>query len=334
MNKPPRAWKNILCLSLLAATAKIGAQELSILGGTMTATQLEQSSYTWQVDYRQDFYRGLAGSVTYINEGHVDGHHRDGTAWQAWARLPFSHDRYALAIGAGIYYYYDTQMIAGESANVHGTAPIYGATFTGYFSDRWFYRLSAERITPSHNLKTTLAAAGAGFWFGRDRRPVGGKLGDWPAEKYYVTPPELTFFGGQSVVNTFFSEQAKAAALEFRRGLIPHVDWSLSGIYEGNPKVVRRNGVAPQLWGVNTFYAERVSVGIGVGPYIYIDRKHPVPKSQRNPAALAPLVSLTFATRLSENWVARLNWDRVTTSYNRDADIFLLGLGYRWPRAQ
>jgi hypothetical protein len=28
----------------------------------------------------------------------------------------------------------------------------------------------------------------------------------------------------------------------------------------------------------------------------------------------------------------RMVFDRVTSSYNRDADIFLLGLGYRWRR--
>jgi len=27
-----------------------------------------------------------------------------------------------------------------------------------------------------------------------------------------------------------------------------------------------------------------------------------------------------------------LIFDRVTTSYNRDADIFLLGFGFRWPQ--
>jgi len=28
----------------------------------------------------------------------------------------------------------------------------------------------------------------------------------------------------------------------------------------------------------------------------------------------------------------RLVLDRVASNYNRDADVFLLGLGYRWPR--
>jgi hypothetical protein len=36
--------------------------------------------------------------------------------------------------------------------------------------------------------------------------------------------------------------------------------------------------------------------------------------------------------RLSERWVLRTVFDRVTTSYNRDSDILLVGLGYRWGR--
>ena len=45
-----------------------------------------------------------------------------------------------------------------------------------------------------------------------------------------------------------------------------------------------------------------------------------------------PAQELTFSVRLSERWVLRTVFDRVTTNYNRDSDIFLVGLGYRWPR--
>jgi hypothetical protein len=97
---------------------------------------------------------------------------------------------------------------------------------------------------------------------------------------------------------------------------------------------VRRSGVALQLWPVNTFLDEKTCVGVGVGPYIYIDRKHPVDNGtilgRKNPAAVAPLASLTIGRQLSEDWIVRLVWHRVTSNYNRDADIFLVGLGYRW----
>jgi hypothetical protein len=118
--------------------------------------------------------------------------------------------------------------------------------------------------------------------------------------------------------------------MEYRRGLIPHVDWTASAIYEGDPKIIRRNGLATQLWAVNTFFAEKVIVGAGLGPYFYIDHKHPVRRTLRSPAAAAPLVSFTLATKLNEQWIARLIFERVTSNYNRDSDLILVGFGYHW----
>lgn len=323
-----RLASTLLAVLAFCAASRLGAQELTFLGGVMRADEAG-SSYTWQIDYRQNFHEYVAGSFSYLNEGHIPGHHRDGNALQVWARLPFWKDRIAVALGAGAYYFYDTQYsAAGGSANIHGTAPIYSLTATGYLSNRWFYRVALSRIEPAHELKTTTASLGVGFWFGRDQKPVPGKLGDAPAMKGFVTENELTAFGGQSVVNTFFSQEARAYALEFRRGLAPHVDWTVTALHEGDPLIVRRNGLAAQVWAINTF-DEKVTFGIGAGPYAYIDRRHP-PTGDHTPAALAPLVSLTAARRISDHWIARLTWHRVVSSYNRDADIFLLGLGYRW----
>jgi len=323
----------VLLFALLATSLALRAQELSFLGGVLPNTPNERSSYTWQVDYRQDFYRNFAGSISYINEGHLRAHHRDGTAFEAWARLPLFKDRIAISLGLGGYYYFDTQPLAnGDTLNVHGTAPIYSASATAYLSNRWFGRILYNRISPSGQIKVSTVTAGLGFWFGQDKKPTPGKLGDAPEEYSYMTDNQLTVFGGQSVVNTFLSQKSLAYAGEYRRGLMPHLDWTASAIYEGDPKIIRRSGVATQLWAVNTFFNDRISVGAGVGPYVFLDHKHPPDANHHYPASVAPLVSLTFAVKLSDHWVMRLLFDRVTSSYNRDSDIFLAGLGYAWPR--
>jgi hypothetical protein len=330
MHPSLRIWK-LSVLLLLCAGLKVQAQELTFLGGLLPETNLERSSYTWQVDYRQDFYRNFAASIAYINEGHLRRHHRDGTAWELWGRLPLFQDRVAVSLGLGAYYYFDTQPLpGGDTANVHGVAPIYSLSATGYLSNRWFYRVMLNRISPADQIKTTTATVGAGFWFGQERKPTPGKLGDAPDEYAYVTQNELTLFGGQSIVNTFLSQKSLAYAGEYRRGVLPHLDWTASAIYEGNPQIIRRSGVATQLWFVNTFFNDRIAIGGGLGPYVYLDHHHPATVGMKNPAALAPLASLTFSTRLSDHWIMRLVFDRVTSSYNRDADIFLIGLGYRW----
>jgi hypothetical protein len=326
---PFRQVSKLALLFLVCASPWLRAQELTFLGGTLK-TGNGGSSNMWQVDYRQNFYEYFSGSFAYINEGHIPGHHRDGNALQLWGNLPFDNGKLAVSFGAGAYYFYDTQFSPlGGSADVHGTAPIYSLAATAYFSDRWYCRLLVNRIAPAHEIQSTSIALGVGFWFGRDLKPVPGKLGDAPAMKDYVTENELTAFGGQSVVNSFLSEQAKAFALEYRRGLAPHLDWTATAIYEGDPKIIRRNGLAAQLWAVNTFFNDTVFVGAGIGPYLFIDHKHPV-TGQKIPATMAPLVSLTAGRQITEHWVVRLTWDRVITANSRDSDIFLLGLGYRW----
>ena len=318
-------------LWFFSAGLTLDAQEVTLLGGLLPKSNFDRSSFTWQVDYRQDLSRYFAGSIAYVNEGHIPGHHRDGTAWQAWGRLPMFHDRLSLSLGVGAYYYFDTQPLpGGDTADVHGTASIYSLAATGYLSNRWFYRLNFNRITPNRQIQVNTMTVGGGIWLGQDKKPTPGKLGDAPEEQHYVTGNELTAFIGQSVVNTFFSQKARAYAGEYRRGLLPHIDGTASIIYEGDPKIIRRSGVAFQGWFVNTFFNEKFTVGGGLGPYIYLDHKHPVSAGRKNPAAVAPLASLTASTRLSENWLIRLVFDRVTSNYNRDADIFLLGFGYRW----
>lgn len=315
--------------------AQVSGQELTFFKGDMSADDLGESSFSWQLDYRQDLHRYFAASVSYLNEGHVTGHHRDGTAWQGWIRLPLFKDRLTLSVGAGPYYFYDTQFDpAGGTANVHDTAVLYSLNATTFLYDRWFLSLRMNRVEPHKiQLHTDTTAVGLGFWFGKEKRPFAHALGDALPDKDYVSENELTLYAGQSVVNTFVSEADLCYAVDYRRGLVPHVDWTGSFIYEGDPKIARRSGVALQLWAVNSFSKTNISVGFGVGPYFYIDKKHPQTFTVRNfrsPAAIAPLVSLTLAVNVTENWMARFTFHRVTSNYNRDSDVFLLGVGYRW----
>ena len=332
---PSRFLWQLSAFALLGAGLSLRAQELSLLGGITSKENFGRSTSTWQIDYRQDFFANFAGSVAYINEGHLPGHHRDGDAVELWATLPLFDNQMSLAAGAGAYYYYDTKTLRdGTSADVHGTAPIYSLSATVYFSHRVSFRAMFNRINPTKDLTVTTAAVGLGFWFGRDRRPTPGQLGDAPKEHTYVTENELTVFGGQSIVNTFLSETAFAYAAEYRRGLSRHLDGTVTFIHEGDPKIIRRSGVVLQAWAVNTFFDEKFSMGVGVGPYFYIDQRHPLPGRPLNPTTMTPMFSLTFAVKVSEHWLARATWDRVVSSNNRDSDIILVGFGYRWSRGR
>jgi hypothetical protein len=41
-------------------------------------------------------------------------------------------------------------------------------------------------------------------------------------------------------------------------------------------------------------------------------------------------VSFSAAYAVTPQWAARLTWNRVGTRYDRDADVVMLGLGYRF----
>jgi len=324
-------------LMAMLSVGRVHAQEFSFLYGGTTLPNLRTSSYSWDLDYNQQFTPYFSGSIGWVNEGHLPAHHRDGTTGELWIDIPVHDGRYTLSVGAGGYYYFDTQFMPnGDSLDVHGTAPIVSFSATAYFTDRWFARFLYNRINPRDNFRSNTGLIGLGYWFGQDRRPTPGRLGGTPADKAFITGNEVTVFGGTSVVNASGNFRGVANALEYRRGVMRHLDVSMTYIHEGDPRIVRRSGLGLQAWPVNTFHDDSVAVGFGVGTYIYIDNKHLGPSRRLpfagtvNTPAMAPLISPTLSWRLSDQWLVRAVWNRVVTNYNSDSDVFLLGVGYRW----
>ena len=314
---------------IICTAAGARAQELTALSGTTGSGAALKSHYSWQIDYRQQLDRNLAWSIAWINEGHELEHHRDGIAGELWAVLPFRSDRFSLSFGTGAYHYFDTELLPdGTSVNTRGWTPIYSVAATYYTRTPWFLRLTANRINRANDLETNALVAGVGYRFGPTYAAPNPALP--PAADTLVTDHELTLFAGQSIVNTAESENALAVALEYRAGLTAQVEWTASWLHEGDPEIIRRNGFATQLWLVDSFLDDRFTVGLGAGPYLLFDRKRSPTPGRDDPRNVAGLVSPTATWRLDSRWQARLTWNRVVSNYNRDADLFLLGLGYRW----
>ena len=313
-----------------------GAQEFSVLAGGTTARGFADPSYSWSLEYRQGLKGPLEASFTWINEGHFDGHHRDGVAAEAWYDFGPFLPAWSFSVGAGAYYFFDTQpRPGGESADLHAYAPIFSAALKYHFTDRWFVHAAANEILPLHDIRTLTAAVGLGYYFG----PVRGRLRGSPlpglremaALPKDTTPNELTLFAGPSRVNTLFRTGSTALAAEYRRGLGPHFDASVLFLHEGDPQTVRRRGLAFQGWIVSTFpEVDDLEFGLGLGPYLNIDTKHPRPGQPTASPAISFLLAPTISWKLRTNLLARITWERVVTSYNRDADVWLVGLGYRW----
>jgi hypothetical protein len=331
-------------LALVVAFAgRARAQEISFLAGGMSTATVDrfnallgaghETSYAWQLDFRHDVDAHFAWSASWLNEGHTRYHHRDGFATELWADV-LSSDRFDLSLGAGAYRFFDTRLLAnGETQNLHGWTPIYSASLTYATATPWFFRLTANRVSQARGLATNTLLLGAGYRLGKDGASDhrGLPRGMWETKR---TPMELTAFWGKSVVNTGASEDAVATGLEFRQGLSRNLDWTLSWINEGDPKIIRRNGLAAQIWVVDEYFVRHLSLGFGAGAYWYFDKKNPPADGLYSDQTLAALLSPTIAYRFSPHWQARLTWNRVLSDYNRDADVILIGLGYRWGRAE
>lgn len=57
------------------------AGELDLTAGD-EATSHTGRTYTWGIEYRQPFNEHLSASFTWLNEGHLIDHHRDGQSLQ------------------------------------------------------------------------------------------------------------------------------------------------------------------------------------------------------------------------------------------------------------
>ncbi len=339
-------------LILVGVGTGLRAQEFTTFGGAGTDENLRLGSYSWMLDYRQGLYRPFEGSVTWINEGHfTDGsvnHHRDGLAMQAWYDLPFRAGKYNLSLGAGVDYFFDSQGrsvtdSAGDtteqSLNVHQFAPLVSLDLREYITDVWFWRARATEIFPLEhrsNPNRLLFDVGLGYYFGSPQAPHYRQL---PGIEN-LDPEDMderwsvTFYKGFSRVNTFIRTGGNAEAAEFRMRYSAHIDLAARYLYEGDSLTVRRGGLAAQFYIVSDplqFLGCEVLLGLGAGPYINIDSKHiPPGRTRYDVPAVAGLLSPTAVFNLPKHFFARVIWDRVVTNYSQDADVWLIGVGYRF----
>jgi hypothetical protein len=320
----------ILFVHFLLPPLPSSANELSVLAGATEGIDAGGGSYAWQAALRYNFLRNFAASLSWINEGHLEEHKRDGFAAQGWGRVPLLDNRLSIAVGAGIYQYFDTKLLpSGDHVNIHGWAPVYSLAATYYTETPWFAQAAVNHIHPDgdFNSNTYLVGVGYRLWKEEAASPsVPGKA-DRPEK---TTGYEVMPFLGQVVVNRPGNDPGIGSGIEFRMGIDEHLDWTVTWLNEDVPGTFHRTGLGTQIWLVDAFLARRVTLGFGAGLYSFVDRE-PVPDTGENERLdIAGLVTVTAGYRFSGPWFTRFNWNRVMSNDSRDTDIFLLGLGYRW----
>ncbi|MFZ3114142.1 MAG: hypothetical protein WA133_11745 [Syntrophales bacterium] len=318
----------IFALALLSVLSggnqEIIAEEIHFLSGIIQEDDSRDRSTAWAIQYLHDLNEHWAVSFSWLNEGHFEDHHRDGHALQLWARTKPLGERVVLGAGIGPYQYYDTKWDREGASYVdsHGWGAIVGLSATWRMDNRWLFSVQSNFIETARSIDTFSILAGIGYQLEAIRLPAQSppstlKTADTPQN-------EITFFGGQTIVNSRNSENATSWMVEYRRSLGRYVVWSAGWLNEGNPDPINRNGLITQLWLVRSFFGDRLNLGVGAGPYVALDRRRP----DNDELSLAGFTTLSAGYRFLPQWITRISWHRTMTDYNRDTDVLLGGIGY------
>jgi hypothetical protein len=314
----------MFALALLAIPAP--AEELAAYKGATDTDDHTSGSYSWQLEYRQLLDPLFDASFTYINEGHLPGHHRDGVSLQAWAVTPRWHQRFDFALGLGPYFYSDTQSddSAAGFRDYHGVGEVLTGSFTYRWDSGWFARLNLAEIHTPGDTSTHTVVLGVGYSLDRLAQSLSGAFSGGATPFSHA---ELGAFMGQTIDNSLSSPRSGNLGVEFRQGIYQHFELSGSWISEADA-AGHRDGLIGELWLVDPLTSHPASLGLGVGAYVPITQRPPT----EGPAVSSAegVVSITASWQFAKALVARITWTRDVTSDNHDRDIIILGLGWRW----
>ena len=318
-----------MCM-FVGAPALALAQEFSVLGGVIHRNDQAGQSYAWQLDYTLGLNDYFDASLSYLNEGHVPDHHRDGDSLQLWTHADLFDRRLSFALGAGPYYFFDStsNSSTGPYVDDHGFGAMFSLASIWRMDSRWLLQLRANWVKIDGKSDTVSAVAGIGYQL--EPLPASEQRHDGDLHENGAASNTLTLFLGQTVLNSLENSQGMAASAEYRRSLHRYVDWTAAWLYEGNPVLLRRNGAMTQLWAVRPFHDDELSLGAGLGAYIPIDGKLGLFRGENKSALVSGVFSMTGSYRFDPHLEVRFTWNRILTNYNMDADVFLGGIGYRF----
>jgi hypothetical protein len=326
---PSASSARIFFFSAICVTfAVVGrAQELSLLGGALRSGG--ESTYSWEGSYRSGLGTYAAWTFSWLNEGHLPTHHRDGQALQIWGRLPLLDRRWELSAGAGPYRYFDTVTGRADSAfvNAHGWGALLSLRAAYYFDSRWIAQIELNRVRANSSPDTTALLVGVGYQLEGSEQP--GPRERPVVRDSNVTGNEFTLMLGASIQNSDKSDSSPAETLEYRHGLGRYVDVSASLMHEHGQIQARRDGIAAQIWATNAFFDDRFALSAGVGPYLAVTQDHVLADHTRD-GRVSALASVSASYKFGKRWLARVTWNRFATRYDHDADLIQAGLGVRF----
>src|SRR5215831_10847777 len=157
----------------LLAPAAAGAQEFYALDGAQYTRTLDELTYGFSFEYLQNVNDRLFATFTWLNEGHVTNHHRDGYSGQLWWRWLSGSRRLALSAGIGPYRYYDTTYLesSGATTDAHDWGALYSVAAHWYFRAPLVFQVRYNYAQTSTSISTNTLLVGVGYQFESAARP-------------------------------------------------------------------------------------------------------------------------------------------------------------------
>ena len=291
--------------------------------GVTRDAQTGTARLQWSTTYLQEISNHAAFSLSYINEGHQVNHYRDGIAGQLWGRAGVWRRNLVFGLGAGPYAFFDTHTGAnGVFHDEHGIAALFSGTATLYALSPFLLQARVNYLVARRSFDTLSATFGVGYELGTDqgstRKAAGQGVGAFRNE--------ITGYGGTAVLNTRKNEKGTSWALEYRRSLTTYLDWTAMGLYEGANQPLDRYGLVSQVWLAHPFLRDHLTLGAGFGPYLAHDNQQRIGEKTK----LDWAASFSASVRFLDHFALRASWYRTITDHDRDTDVFLGGLSYRF----
>lgn len=332
-----------ILLAAALVACPVHAQQTLRFGAGLSHGTDSESTYGWELEYAQGLNQNAYLSLDWLNEGHQENDHRDGVAMQFWLRANYPKPRLSLAAGIGPYFFFDTARDTAHPyyapyTNEHGLGLTYSGELAWHWSPHWLVYLRANWIHSHTPHDTSMLLFGFGYQFGSRSPTALSQAPTADTEAAGTLNNEVTVFLGRTILNSFSPEESTALAVEYRHRLNRYSDWTLGWLNEGSNQIIRRNGIIAQFWLVRPLLRERLTLGAGAGAYIVVNQQNnafvvnngQVTSVGGDDERVGGIITLTASYRLSPRWSARLSFNRLVTGEDRDADVILLGAGFRF----
>jgi hypothetical protein len=296
-----------------------------MFAGHLESDNYGAGTYSWGIEYREPFSSHFSGSFLWLNEGHLPNNHRDGQAVQLWWRSKPDPSALVFDLGLGPYRYYDTHFTneAGPGyEDRHGWGGVASASADWYFRNNWFVFFRANQVVTQDKKDTTSEDFGFGYRFASLIKSAEA----YDADGHETSRWEFDGLLGQRIANTNNSETGLAEAIDVRFQLSEHFLASASLIAGQDTMLDWQAGFAVELW-LEQHLTQRFTVAAGAGAFIVSEDDNLA--DAQSPSNVEALVSVSLAYAITPHWIARCVWHRLGTGDDHDADVWLIGMGYK-----